>query len=156
MIQTIKKNRKLANYTGHQLEDAGIEVEVDKSLSQEEYIGIKVDNYYMGLRLGGETPKAVDFIVAVDCQCNSYVLYILEFKNVSSPRGYTTKEIWEKFDTAIECRNYQDYIRILGKINQRDTLVNDQSLATKKFVFRNRILAIEREIPPNPVIRRIL
>lgn len=95
MIQTIKKNRKLANYTGHQLEDAGIEVEVDKSLSQEEYIGIKVDNYYMGLRLGGETPKAVDFIVAVDCQCNSYVLYILEFKNVSSPRGYTTKEIWE-------------------------------------------------------------
>ena len=98
MIQTIKKEGKLKKYLYHEIEDAGISVSVDARLSEDEYIGIKIDDYYMGLRQK-ITPKAVDFIVTVDCECDWYTLYILEFKNVSRPP--TTREIHEKFDTAI-------------------------------------------------------
>ena len=67
MIQTIEADRRLNKYLHRVIEDAGIEARVDESLTEEEYVGIKIDDYYMGQRLGGETPKAVDFIVTVDC-----------------------------------------------------------------------------------------
>lgn len=190
MIQQINQTDGLKKYITHEIEDAGLAVAVDSKLNLDEYIGIKVDDYYMGLHLRGEIPKAVDFIVTVDCQCDAYCLYILELKNVKSPKGYTTKDIIEKFETAIDRfikedfkeiflndkykykeiklylvtsaygkalgqKNYQSYIELLRKINQKDTLTNDWTLSNKLFKFQKRILRIEREIPPNPVIKRI-
>lgn len=190
MIQQINQTDGLKKYITHEIEDAGLAVAVDSKLNLDEYIGIKVDDYYMGLHLRGEKPKAVDFIVTVDCQCDAYCLYILELKNVKSPKGYTTKDIIEKFETAIDRfikedfkeiflndkykykeiklylvtsaygkalgqKNYQSYIELLRKINQKDTLTNDWTLSNKLFKFQKRILRIEREIPPNPVIKRI-
>ena len=190
MIQQINQTDGLKKYITHEIEDAGLAVAVDSKLNLDEYIGIKVDDYYMVLHLSGETPKDVDFIVTVDCQCVAYCLYILELKNVKSPKGYTTKDIIEKFETAIDRfikedfkeiflndkykykeiklylvtsaygkalgqKNYQSYIELLRKINQKDTLTNDWTLSNKLFKFQKRILRIEREIPPNPVIKRI-
>lgn len=80
MIQQINQTCSLKEYITHEIEDAGLAIEVDSKLTSDEYIGIKIDDYYGGLKLRGETPKAVDFIVSVDCQCNAYCLYILEFK----------------------------------------------------------------------------
>ena len=56
MIKTIKNDAQLCNYTTHQIEDAGIEVAIDDTLDKEQYIGIKIDDYYIGLNLQGETP----------------------------------------------------------------------------------------------------
>ena len=191
MIQTIAQHSKLSRFTSHKIEDAGIGVDVENRLTQKEYIGVKVDDYYMSLKLRGETPKAVDFIVTVDCQCNAYVLYIIEFKNTNSPQGYTSKDICDKFDTAINrfmakefkdvfqndrfkykdmklylvtsaykeavrYGSFQKYIEMRSKVNQKDTLVNDMTLSGRIFCFRGMARRIEREIPPNPVISRLL
>ena len=190
MIQQIKQTESLKKYITHQIEDAGLEVAVDPKLTTDGYVGIKIDEYYMGLHLGGETPKAVDFIVSVDCQCDAYCLYILELKNVKSTKAYTTTDIVKKFETTIEHfmkeifkeiflnskykykdiklylvtsaygkalgqENFQKFVELLRKTNQKDTLTKDLSLSSKLFKFQKRILKIEREIPPNPVIRRI-
>lgn len=40
-------------------------------------------------------------------------------------------------------------------MNQKDTLTNDLKLSNKLFKFQKKILRIERELPPNPVIKRI-
>lgn len=191
MIQQINSIEEFKDCLTHKIEDAGLEIAVDPLLSESEFIGIKVDDYYMGLHLGGETPKAVDFIVSVDCQCDAYVLYILELKNVKSPKAYTTEDIIEKFETAIERfmkmefsniflndkykykdvklylvttaygnamgqSNFEAYCKLLAKTNKKDTLVNDWKLSSKYFRFRNFVRRIEREIPPNPVIKRIV
>lgn len=191
MIQQINSTNELKNCLTHKIADAGLEVAVDPLLSEPEFVGIKVDDYYMGLHLGGETPKAVDFIVAVDCQCDAYVLYILELKKVKSPKAYTTEEIIAKFETAIERfmkiefssiflndkykykdvklylvttaygnamgqSNFETYYKLLAKTNKKDTLVNDWKLSSKYFRFRNFVRRIEREIPPNPVITRVV
>lgn len=190
-MHQIKDTDELKDYLSYQIEDAGLQVGVDPTLSEDEYIGIKVDDYYMGLRLGGETPKAVDFIVSVDCQCECYNLYVLELKNVNSPQSYTTEEILEKFDTAIErfmkdefkhiflndrykykdfnlylvttaykkameYSNFEAYARVMEKVKQKDTLTQDCRLSGKLYRFRNMVRRVEREIPPNPVIKRIL
>lgn len=98
MIQMIENEEKLRNCLYRQIEDAGIGVNVDPLLAETKYVGIKIDDYYKGLH-EKVIPKAVDFIVAVDCECDWYVLYILELRNVK--RTSSSKEIQEKFDTAI-------------------------------------------------------
>ena len=188
MLQTIQKEGKLKKYLYHEIEDAGISVSVDARLSEDEYIGIKIDDYYMGLRQK-ITPKAVDFIVTVDCECDWYTLYILEFKNVSRPP--TTREIHEKFDTAIndfmsnefkeiflsdkvkyreiflylvttayqkavEMGSFDQYRKLRNKMKQRDSLWVDDALSGRLYRFRGKVYRIQREVPPNPVIRRVL
>ncbi len=190
MIKKICTDKALRQFTCHQLEDAGIEIKVDENLKEEEYIGIKVDDYYNHKGLGGETPKAVDFVVVVDCQCNAYVMYILELKNVKKPGQYTTKSIHEKFSTtinrfiknefkeifladqvkykdiklylvtkayqdAMKHGNYDEYCRLMLKMNKKDTLNMDMELTSKPFIIRGQVLHIKKEIPPNPIIRRI-
>ena len=41
-------------------------------------------------------------------------------------------------------------------VENKDTLGNDLLLSNKPFYFRGKLLYIQREIPPNPVVRRIL
>jgi predicted small secreted protein len=101
MIKQIEKEKCLRNYITRKISDAGLEVGVDDTLTESDYIAVKVDDYYNGLKLEGETPKSVDFIVSVDCQCSAYVLYVLELKNTKSA-SFTTKSIQEKFETAFE------------------------------------------------------
>lgn len=101
MIQTVKKDRKLNKYLHCTFEDSELQIDVEPTLSEKDYIGIKMDDYYMGQHLGGETPKAVDFLVVVDCYCKWYCLYIMELKHVKDPNKISTKDIFEKFDTAI-------------------------------------------------------
>lgn len=172
MIQTIEKNRKLNKYIYRTIEDAGVEVKVDDNLKENEYLGIKVDEYYMGQHLGGETPKAVDFIVTVNCGLDWYALYVLEMKDTGS---YTTKEIEEIFlndkykyksiklylittayKAALKYNNYLEWLNIQQRINGKDTLRYDRYLGTKLYRFRKSICRIEKEIPPNPLIQKIL
>lgn len=187
MIQQITEERRLKDYIAWEIEDAGIEVGVSPDLSRNEYVGIKVDDFYNGLKLMGETPKSVDYIVAVDCSCNDYILYVLELKNVKSPSGYQSKDIMEKFENtiygfmseefkeiflndrykyrdvqlylvttaykaAIKYDTYEEYEKIMRRIGKMDSLIYDVAFSQKPLRFRNKILYIKREIPPNPII----
>lgn len=83
-----------------------------------------------------------------------------DFKEIFLNDKYKYKEIklylvTSAYGKALGQKNYQSYIELLRKINQKDTLTNDWTLSNKLFKFQKRILRIEREIPPNPVIKRI-
>jgi hypothetical protein len=190
MIAQIEQEKKLKQYTTRKIEDAGLKIEVDPTLKNEDYIAIKVDDFYNGLKLGGETPKSVDFIVSVDCQCNAYVLYVLELKNTERV-SFSTKDIHEKFDTTFEdfmkvkfCHifqndaykykdvklfivskaymeaaqygSYEKFKKTMMRMNRRDTANRDMQMSDKLYRFRGGIYRIQRECPPNPLIRRIL
>ena len=51
MIQQISQERQLTKYTTHKIQDEGIEVSIDPLLSPDDYIAIKVDDYYNRLHL---------------------------------------------------------------------------------------------------------
>ncbi len=100
MIQKIKNCKELIPYLKNIIEDEGIEVGIDDSLTPEKLVIIKTDDYYNGLHLSFP-PKSIDFVVAVDCACDWYVLYLLELKNVNSPKKLSVKDIHEKFENTI-------------------------------------------------------
>lgn len=190
MIQQIKGNSCLKPYLCKKIEDEGIFVEIDGQLREEQYGIIKVDDYYRGLHLK-ITPKAIDFLVAVDCECNAFVLYLLELKNVKNPKYLIISDIHEKFKNTIEdflsqrfaeiflsdqykykdiklylvsdaygisgkYKTHEQYKKIMDKVNKRDSLKIDRSLGSKLYRFRNRIVKIDYDIPPNPIIRRMI
>lgn len=187
MLQMIRSERRLTDYCRHEISDAGVEVKVDEKLQKDEYIGIKVDDYYAGLRRK-DTPKSVDFIVVVDCACDSYALYILELKGVTSPPG--TNEIQEKFATtinrfmseefkdiflhdrfkykeiqlylvttayakAVEMGSFEKYLALRDKLKSKDSLMYDSSLSDRTYNIKGKSCRIQREVPPNPLIRKI-
>ena len=50
---------------------------------------------------------------------------------------------------------FKEYSRIMDKIGKMDSLRNDLSLSMKPIRFRNRLLKIDVEIPPNPIITKV-
>ena len=189
MVNMIKRDARLVPYLKTTIEDAGIKVNVAPTLREEDYAAIKVDDYYAGLHLQ-RTPKAVDFIVVVDCECDWFALYILEFKNVNGPDNLNVAEIQEKFSNTINYfindtftdifnndrykykgirlflvsdaygavgtfGNHAEFLAFREKINRRDTLKVDMNLSSKLYRVRGKIVKIEYDIPPNPVIMRL-
>ena len=46
-------------------------------------------------------------------------------------------------------------MNILKKVKGRDTLELDIGLASRPYRFRNMVRYIQKEVPPNPLIKRI-
>ena len=106
---------------------------VDSRLTPDQYIGIKVDDYYASLHQK-VIPKASDFVVAVDCECDNYVLYVLEMKGVKSPSS--TKDIQEKFDTTMNdfLQNRYKDIFLNPKFKYKDVFLYLVTTAYKKAI----------------------
>lgn len=190
MLQRIRTSKELSPYLREVIEDAGIEVGVAENVSPEEYAAVKVDDYYAGQHMS-TPPKSVDFVVTVDCQCDAYVMYILEFKNVSKASGLDIHDIQEKFQNTIDdflCTrfasiylddkykykaiklylvsdaygigknfpNFEEYRRVAERTGKQDTLKTEISLGSKIYRFKGKLLTIGYDIPPNPIIQKIL
>ncbi len=190
MIQQIKSCKQLIPYLKEKIEDEGIEVGIEEKIEWTELAIIKVDDYYAGLNLT-ITPKIIDFVVVVDCECNAFILYLLELKNVNSPHFLDIKAIHEKFNNTIcdflsekfadiflndrykykkvllylvsdaygicgRYKNFDEYKKMREKMNKKDSLKTELSLGSKLFRFRGKILKISYDIPPNPIIQKIL
>lgn len=192
MIQEIKSCKELIPYLRNMIEDEKIEVGIEDNLSEQQLAIIKVDDFYNNLHIASP-PKSIDFVVSVDCGCFSYVLYLLELKNVNSPKKLNIRDIQEKFGTTIcdflterfgyiflndkykykdiklylvsdaygvsgKYKTYEEYRKIQDKkqrIQSKDSLRVDCNLSSRLYKFKGRIVSINFDIPPNPVIRKI-
>ena len=191
MIQEIKSCKELIPYLRDRIEDENLEVEIEDNLREEQYAIIKVDDFYNSLHIASP-PKSIDFVVTVDCECFSYVLYLLELKNVNSPQKLNIRDIQDKFHTTIydflterfgyiflndkykykaiklylvsdayglseKYATYEEYRKIQDKkqrIQMKDSLRVDCNLASRLYKFKGKIVQINYDIPPNPVIRK--
>ena len=191
MIQEIKSCKELIPYLRDRIEDEKLEVEIEDNLHEEQYAIIKVDDFYNSLHIASP-PKSIDFVVTVDCECYSYVLYLLELKNVNSPQKLNIRDIQDKFHTTIydflterfgyiflkdkykykaiklylvsdayglseKYATYEEYRKIQDKkqrIQMKDSLRVDCNLASRLYKFKGKIVQINYDIPPNPVIRK--
>lgn len=124
MIQMIKAEPRLKPCLADRLYDAGIEVGIDPDLSGDDFAAVKVDAYYepYARKDMPEQPKAVDFVVSVDCECDWYALYILELKNVKDSGGLNIRDIQEKFANTLTMFLGTDF---------RDIYMNDKFNVTE-------------------------
>ena len=184
MINQIKNDDILKTFTCITCEENGICATIDDQITEEEVAIVKVDGFYSSLKLK-ETPPSIDFLVSVDCTENSYVLYLIELKNINSPGGFNIKNVYGKFRTTIE-----DFMSVkfsyiylnpkysikdlmlyfvsdpyrLNKVgiayedyqkDKKNALKVDNFLLQKPFLFNGKACLI-KPILPNPLIRKIL
>lgn len=59
------------------------------------------------------------------------------------------------YQAGPEVSNHAEYQRLRERMGKIDSLKVEVNLAKKIFLFRNRMLTIQYDIPPNPIINRI-
>lgn len=191
MITQIKNEDALKPFLADKCEDNGVYAIIEASIKEDEIAIVKVDDYYNTIEKSPNIPPSADFLISVDCINNWYALYVIEFKNINSPKCFNVRNIWEKFRTTVEDfmsvrfahiyenKNYKindlliyfiaDPYR-LKRLNitydeykskrlangKSDSTRVDNLLSQKPLRYRGKIYIIKYELPPNPVIRKLV
>lgn len=179
MINLISNDKELKKYLYYEIQDSGVSVKVNERLSKKDYIGIKVDDYYNSLKLP-TTPKSVDFIITVDCQCNWYLLYLLEFKKLKKSGYLKVQEIKEKISNTVtdflenrfkniflndkfKYKNVLLYLvgniyspaKLKTRNYDKDTLKIDTNLSLTPIWFRGKVYKVNYCLPEELVIDKL-
>lgn len=168
LIDNIRESLVLQSYLRDICEDEGICVDINPVISSKDYIIIKVDDFYNSIDpkfLGLEkTPPSPDCLIILKCADNNYSLTIVELRNVQSSKGFTVKEIKEKFETClndfmlIRFKEYFDYsykkinLFFVNKIElHRASEYEDNRkariLINESLYFRDKELKIKFKMP---------
>ena len=101
MIDKLKSYSELQPFFTTTLLENGVGVIIDPSVNEEHYLAINVDNYYHHLGLS-IIPAIVDLIiVGKEDSLDNFHIFVVEMKNISSSNGFDRKNIYAKFETAI-------------------------------------------------------
>jgi hypothetical protein len=103
MLCKINSTKELAKYFTKELLENGIGVIVNEDMPEDSYIAIDIDEYYHRAA-PPPTPAIADILLVAQklSQREQHQIYIIEMKNISSPRRFTVKNIIDKFHTVIE------------------------------------------------------
>ena len=102
MFEAILNDPDLFSLYRAACEENEICIEFSEHLPDDQYLILKIDAYYHSSRMHNP-PRSIDCLIIVQCDTNPcYDFYLIELKNISSPKGFNTTEIREKFNTAIE------------------------------------------------------
>jgi len=103
MLNKIKTNLTLNQFLTNKLLENDVGIIINEDMPQDSFAAIDIDKYYhhIGLNI---TPAIADLLLAAQklSQKELYHIYIVEMKNIYSPRGFKVKNIYNKFYTVIE------------------------------------------------------
>lgn len=103
MLNSIKAEKSLVPFfTGYLLEN-GYGVIINKNMPKDSFLTINIDEYYHHQGLP-KIPAIADLLLVANELANNsnYHIYIIEMKNIKSSKRFTVKNIYAKFETAIE------------------------------------------------------
>lgn len=161
-------------------EENDICITFSEKLVEDNYLILQLDAYYHSSRMHNP-PPSIDCLIIVKCDTNAcYNLYLVELKDIKSPKGFQIENIKQKFRTVIDdflslrfayiflnpdyCINefklyfVSDACR-LKQLNMTEEQYRKKLLTTKykvfsmlkPFSFRNKKALIE-PLLPNPLI----
>ncbi|HFA51581.1 MAG TPA: hypothetical protein ENJ95_21410 [Bacteroidetes bacterium] len=168
-IKELQKNELLAPYIFSDCCENNICVEFDPSISEEDYIVIKIDDFYNATVKSPDTPKSPDCLIVLRCEDGSFHVFIAELKNVQHMGGLNKKDIREKFHTCLtdfmsgRFRDifYNEKYRfnlklflVAGRVRESYSMnfKLDFLLTMRPLQFANKFYGIEGQTP-NPIVR---
>lgn len=166
LIETIKSNSEIADFIKPKCEDGGICVEIDESVSNENYVIIKVDEFYNSLKIKSP-PPSVDCLIVQLCSNGSYRVLLVELKNVKQAKLIDNKNLTEKFRNTLfdfmsnrfksifdEHEFRTQLLLCAGRVNDElnKSLTLDFLLGLRPIKFRNKLMGIDG-YPPTPTIK---
>ena len=181
MFNKIYNNPNLASIISSYCDENDIEICLDESLesnSDDKLLILKIDDYYSSKKIHNP-PPAIDCLILVKCDSGEcYDIYLVELKNIKSPKAFSKENIVEKFKTTINKFLNDEYTDIFLKENycdfncyfvtnpygcqnitqeEYDKKIHDEGLkldffnSIKPFKFQNKYSLI-KPILPNPTI----
>lgn len=139
--------------------------DIDESITEENYVIIKVDSYFQKFR-SENTPKGVDCLILVKGRLDKYCLYLIELKDEGSSGirnkiDIITGKFQDTIDFLLKNREFAQYFNrifedvnffLISKVdfdsqrrNQRDSLLEAQA-------YRNLLTKVYK-VPLNPIKR---
>jgi hypothetical protein len=165
MIQKIKNHNILSPFTEDTCCENGICVSFDENLEPNNYVIIKVDNYYNSLNLAA-TPPSVDCLIIRRCINGGYGLTIVELKDIGTGAAFTIDNMKGKFNTTLNNfikRRFKELLNIEYNeiklyfvsnidIYKRDLGLKMEVLINTQFDFNGKKLMIQPKMP-TPTIK---
>jgi hypothetical protein len=103
MLNKIKTNSTLKQFLTYKLLENDVGIIINEDMPQDSFVAIDIDKYYhhIGLKT---IPAIADLLLVAQklSQNELHHVYVVEMKNIDSPRKFTVKNIYDKFYTAIE------------------------------------------------------
>jgi len=113
LIENIYKNKSLAFFLSKECCENDVCVTFDVGISQDDYVVVKIDNYYNSLHLE-RTPASLDCLIIRECENGGYALTLVELKNITSSSRFDLSNVIEKFETCFNdfiMKRFDDTVR---------------------------------------------
>ncbi len=137
LLQKIKSDAILSQFIAKKCEENNIEVILDKKITEDQYLIIKVDDYYKSLKIG-DTPKTPDCLILQKCLESNleYAITIVELKRRRKSSDFNINEVIEKFKTCLN-----DFMKIKFKdyFNENYKRIDLYFITNKKTYGSNNI-----------------
>jgi len=164
----IKKSNE-HNVLSQHIEDTCCEhavcVTFDNEVSPNSYVILKVDKFYNSLNIEFR-PASVDCLIIRECVTKGYGITLVELKKIENSKGFTIKNIKEKFETTLfdfiktKFKNPLDInyseVKLFfvsnKEIYKRDLGLKMEVLMNIRFKFNDKTLMIIPRMP-NPTIK---
>lgn len=160
MINLIKNDQELSGFIVDECTENDICVDMDNVIDKNDYVIIKVDDYYNSLNIPNRPPSP-DCLIVQKCKNGDYALIIVELKNIKNSKGFTVDNMCAKFDTCLtdfiplRFSKYFDLdyksicLLFVSKIEiyRRDHGLYMDALINKRFSFRGKNLKIKPRMP---------
>lgn len=102
MFDDIYSEPLLFNLIRELCDENDICVEISNQISDDDYLVLKIDQYYNSQNMHNP-PPSVDCLIIVKCYENEcYDLYLVELRDIRSVKGFKVKNIIQKFQTTID------------------------------------------------------
>jgi len=160
LLNRIRNDIILKNYIKERCEENNISISVSPQIVKENYIIIKVDDFYNN-EVPLSTPPSVDCLIIQKCKNGEYAATLVELKATSNSKWITISNIQGKFKTTLYdfmLNRYKDYfdrdykrIKLLLITNidiyRRDLGLKLEILSGKRFVWRKNKYLIDPRMP---------
>lgn len=179
MIEAIKSEESLQPFLTDECQENRCAAEIDETIEKEDIAIIKIDDYYNSLKLS-KTPPSIDHLITVSREEGDFNLFLVELKDIKSPRYFKVDNIKKKFRTTIDdfmsIKYKVIFLNEVYKINKirlyfvtdpydwtnkdipkeklekvRKGTKLDLVMQVKPFRFRGKLYQIKHELP-NPLI----
>ncbi|PWK28621.1 hypothetical protein LV89_00825 [Arcicella aurantiaca] len=171
LIQRIQEDPILSKFLCDDCTENGVGVNVSPLVKKEDYIIIRVDEYYNS-NLVHNPPKSPDCLIIQHCEGEKFVLYLVELKAIETLKTEKLSDIRDKFQNCFDdfmSDRFRDYfydiayefsIKLLFISNPSESKKDNKSkptrmdslLSQRPCKFANRPYLLEHRLP-NPVIQ---
>jgi len=100
LIDLLRNDAVISQYFCNECAENDVSIEIDSSIAADDMLIIKVDNYYN--KSVPHPPESPDCLIVQRCSENTFLIYIVELKNISSPKYFKVENIRQKFITCLD------------------------------------------------------